>query len=142
MRMMRLVLLATLLAGCAGPAATATGPASQSPTGAPIESLAANPSAGASLPPMPAGFPVHRAMDEVEPDAGYIAAWTHDALPPDVYAYYVEELPAAGFVVDLEGPGGSVAVIRFHAPDGTPYQLDMYWLDTNLGRVTLGPPHP
>lgn len=140
--MVRLVLLATVLAGCAGPAATATGPASPSPTPAPVESLASFPSAAATLPPMPAGFPVHPDMVEVEPEAGFIAAWTHEAPPPDVYSYYVEELPAAGFVIDLDGPGGAVAVIRFHAPDGTPYQLDMYWLDMNLGSVTLGPPHP
>jgi hypothetical protein len=140
--MVRLVLLATVLAGCAGPAATATGPASPSPTPAPVESLASFPSPGATRPPMPAGFPVHPSMEEVEPEVGFIAAWTFDALPPDVYSYYVEELPAAGFVVDLEGPGGAVAVIRFHAPDGTPYQLDMYWHQMNLGRATLGPPHP
>jgi hypothetical protein len=140
--MVRLVLLATMLAGCAGPAATATGPASASPTRAPVESLASFPSAGATLPPMPAGFPVHPDMVEVEPEAGYIAAWTHEAPPPDVYSYYVEELPAAGFVVDFEGPGGAAAVILFHAPDGTPYQIDMLWVEMNLGRVMLGPPHP
>lgn len=140
--MVRLVLLTTVLAGCAGPAATATGPASPSPTRAPVESLASFPSAVATLPPMPAGFPIHPSMREVEPEDGYIAAWTHEVLSPDVYSYYVEELPAAGFVVDLEGPGDTVAVIRFHAPDGTPYQLDMYLLDMNLGRITLGPPRP
>jgi hypothetical protein len=137
-----LVLLAAVLAGCAGPAATTAGTASPTPTVAPVESLDSLPSAGATLPPMPAGFPLHPAMEEAEPEAGYIAAWTYETLPPDVYEFYVEQLPAAGFVIDLDGPGGAVAVIRFHAADGTAYQLDMYWHEMNLGSATLGPPHP
>lgn len=141
----RLCLVGALLGGCAGPGSTATGTAT-----APAASAHQSPSREASeqaasesstpLPPMPAAFPVHPSMQETEAEARYIASWTSDAVPPELYAFYLEELPGAGFVIDLEGPGGEAAIIRFHAPDGTAYQLDMVGrFTTELG---LGPPHP
>lgn len=139
-------LLAIVLAGCAGPGATASGPAttSQSP-GASVASPPAGASAEASASPahapaMPAGFPVHDSMEQADVPPGATAAWTSDAIPPDLYAYYLAALPAAGFEIDLEAPGGTVAILRFHAPDGTPYQLDLNGADPIA--LTLGAPHP
>jgi hypothetical protein len=132
-----LLLLLLLLAGCAGPGATATGLRSRPAAATPAESFASIPSAAATVPAMPEGFPLHPSMQVTEPGLGYIAAWTSDALPPELYSFYTEELPPAGFEIDLEAPGGEVAVIRFHAPDGTEYQLDM-----SGSHLSLGPPHP
>jgi hypothetical protein len=75
-------------------------------------------------------------------DAGFglTASWTSDALPPEIYDFYLDALEDAGFGIDLEGPGGGAAIIRFHAADGTAYQLSF----TGSGPVVidLGPPRP
>ncbi len=138
----RLALAALLLAGCAEPGLA---PGSASPSGAAATSSAAPgtdaPGAPASATPLPlpAGFPVHESMDQVAADGGYVAVWASDALPSQVYDFYVGELAAAGFVIDLEGPGGEAAIIRFTSPDGIAYQLDL----TGRGpaEITLGAPH-
>ena len=138
------IALAALLAGCTGPGIA---PGSASPTGEPsVEATTtatrtSGPTASPAVtaPSVPAGFPVHGSMITIEPGARYIAAWKSDALPPEVYSFYVEQLPAAGFAVDLLGPGGEASIIRFTAPDGIAYQLDL----TGRGplEVSLGPPH-
>lgn len=139
-------LLALLLAGCAGPMATASGPPSPTAPGAEpsadrtdaalVDSDLAEPSA----PPMPDGFPLHVSMAAREAGSGLTAAWTSDALPPEIYGFYLDSLTDAGFVIDLEAPGGGAAVIRFHAADGTAYQLSF----TGSGPVgiDLGAPRP
>jgi hypothetical protein len=138
----RVVLTALLLAGCMGPG---LGPGSVQPSDPPGASASATQTTAAdatSVPtavPMPAGFPVHSSMVPVEPEPRYIAAWESDELPPEVYAFYLEQLSQAGFALDLAAPGGEAAIIRFTAPDGIAYQLDM------TGRapveIALGPRH-
>jgi hypothetical protein len=139
-------LLAILLAGCAGPMATASGPSSPGapPSGPHAGSTDASAMASAlpsvSVPPMPAEFPVHASMTPRDAPAGLTASWRSDALPPEIYGYYREELPRAGFDLDLEAPGGEAAILRFHAADGTAYQLTF----TGSGpvEVELGAPRP
>lgn len=144
----RCCLLAFLLAGCAGPAATAPGSAIRSaPPSAAVTTwpaserpMVSSGPPGASLPPLPSGFPIHDSMRVRESEPGAIAHWTSDALPPDLYAFYLGALAGRGFEIDLEAPGGAAAMLRFHARNGTPYQLDF----TGSGPVdiVLGPPHP
>lgn len=139
-------LLALLLAGCAGPMATVSGPPSPTaPASAPmVGSAEASPIdsgfSPASAAPMPGGFPVHESMTARAAGPGLTASWISDALPPDLYGFYLDALEEADFVIDLAGPGGGAAVIRFHASDGTAYQLSL----TGSGPVAidLGPPRP
>jgi hypothetical protein len=63
------------------------------------------------------------AVSPAEPLA--IARWTVDATGPDVYGFYLDALPAAGFVVRDSFPGGNVAVIRFTTPDGDTLDLSL-----------------
>lgn len=140
----RCCLLAVLLAGCAGPMATASGPSSPSvaASAAGGASLPASVEPGASTPasapPLPDGFPVHASMEAQDADAGLTARWTADAPPPEVYDFYLGALADAGYVIDLEAPGGAAAIIRFHAADGTAYQLNFSGLEPLT--VELGAP--
>ena len=80
------------------------------------------PSALASPPEVPAGLPVMpgaQVVDAQPLDPGHIARWMVDAIGPDVYAFYLDALPAAGYVIKERFPGGNVAIIRFSTPDGT-----------------------
>lgn len=148
MKRTAICLLTTVLAGCAGPGATASGLATATATVSAAAQTAGDGS-GASLeaspsvaepPAMPDGFPVHDSMERVGTPPGATAAWTSGAIPPDVYDYYLDALPDAGFEIDLEAPGGTVAILRFHASDGTRYQLDMNGSDPIA--ITLGAPRP
>jgi hypothetical protein len=139
----RVALLGLLVAGCAGPGQAPGSvppslPTATTATSSADASLAPGTSAG-WLPPMPVGFPVHESMRAVAAEGHHIAAWESDAIPPRIYDFYLDRLPAAGFAIDLEGPGGEAAIIRFSSPDGVSYQLDL----TGRGplRVALGPPH-
>jgi hypothetical protein len=58
-------------------------------------------------------------------EPGLIARWTTKANGADVYSYLEDALPAAGYQVDLLGPGDVVAVIRFTPPGGTQLQVDL-----------------
>ena len=78
------------------------------------------PTPPADLPLYPGSAPAQRAGG-----SSAIAAWAVEADPPAVYEFYVRELPAAGYRIDGAAPGGDAAVIRFSAPDGTAYQLDL-----------------
>ena len=71
------------------------------------------------LPVMPDAVPA----DPPPTERGVIAGWTVDAVGPEVYAFYLDALPAAGFVVTERFPGGNVAVIRFTTPDGDTLDL-------------------
>jgi hypothetical protein len=132
-----------LVAGCAGPGLV---PGSSAPSVAPspTETVAfqtdgPDATASATPLPMPAGFPVHESMEPVVAEGEYVAAWESDALPPRVYDFYLAQLRAAGFVIDLEGPGGEAAIIRFTSPEGIAYQLDI--TGRSPAEVALGPPH-
>lgn len=141
-----LLIAATAIPGC-NPGATAE------PTIAPTVSASAampsapstqSPGALPSVPDLPAGMPV---MSDAEPadalpaDPGLIARWTVDAIGPDVYAFYLDALPTAGFAIQDEFPGGNVAVIRFSTPDGTTLDLSLVGEgDGNRTRIDLGLP--
>jgi hypothetical protein len=67
-----------------------------------------------------------------------IARWTSDASSPEVYEFYLDALPAAGFVVKDRFPGGSVAVIRFTTPAGETLDLALVGQDAEGGtRISL-----
>jgi hypothetical protein len=75
---------------------------------------------------VPAGLPVMpgaEAVDAQPSDPGHIARWRVDAIGPAVYAFFLEALPRAGFVIHGRFPGGNVAVIRFATPDGVTLDL-------------------
>lgn len=138
------LLIATIATGC--------GPTQASPASAPSgESAAANPSSAAatnspspsvSLPEVLAGLPVMPGAEAADPDPGVMARWLVDAIGPDVYRFYLDALPAAGFVVTDRFPGGNVAVIRFTTPDGS--SLDLSLVGEGEGssrtRIDLRPP--
>lgn len=69
-------------------------------------------------PPIPSGFPV---MDEAEPalldpaQPSMIAHWFVPLGSYDVFAFYSDELPRAGFPIEGLYPGEGVGIIRFHA---------------------------
>ena len=76
------------------------------------------------------------------PDPGVMARWLVDAIGPDVYRFYLDALPEAGFVVTDRFPGGNVAVIRFTTPEGS--SLDLSLVGEGEGssrtRIDLRPP--
>ena len=119
------VLAILLLAACTGaiasPSASAAGSMASSPTtrtGMPEP----------STPGPPAGFPLMRGMvadDPLPTETGLIGRWTTEANGAEVYAFLKDALPAAGYRVDLLGPGDTVAVIRFTPPGGQQLQIDL-----------------
>ena len=122
------LLIAIAAASCV-PAAT-TEPSSTPLAGRSAGTQAASPtespSALPSLPELPAGLPVMPGAQTVNAqpsDPGHIARWMVDAIGPDVYAFYLDALPAAGFVIEGRFPGGNVAVIRFSTANGTTLDL-------------------
>ena len=97
-----------------GSAGTQTALPSISPSGLP------------SPPDIPAGMPVMPGAEVVNAqpaDPGHIARWMADDIGPDVYAFYLDALPAAGFAIEERFPGGNVAVMRFSTPEGTVLDL-------------------
>jgi hypothetical protein len=87
---------------------------------------AGTPSPLPTLPAVPDGLPVMPDAVPADPppmEPGVVAGWTVDAVGPDVYAFYLDALPAAGFVVTDRFPGGNVAVIRFTTHDGDTLDL-------------------
>lgn len=137
----RLVILAALVVGCGHMAPTGGLPAASleptagAPGGEPPPSAAPNP--GRIVPP---GLPIPDAAQPVEPGPGAIAAWTIDDPLPVVFDRFLSVLPAAGFPIDDALPGGEAAVIRFAAPDGTGYQLNL--TGRQPVRAELGPVRP
>ena len=119
------VVAAVLLAGCAGE------PPSPTISLAPSVAPSTTPSPELSLPEepaVPAGFPVMPGMHEDRPlpnQPGLIGRWTTEANGAEVYAFLEEALPAAGYRIDLLGPGDTVAVIRFTPPGGEQLQIDL-----------------
>jgi hypothetical protein len=120
------VVLLLLLAAC-GPAATAT-----SSLGAPATASAtttAIPSPGGSpLATVPTGLPVMPGSEPVAPlpnDPQLLARWTSAADGAQVYDFFVEALPDAGFQVDQLAPGGEAAIITFSTPDRSQLVLSL-----------------
>ncbi len=141
-RLTSMAVVATLLAGCAGSVSSPHPPATDSPLLQPslAPDVEASPTPGGSLPDLPRDLPVHPAAIPVQPPpTDAIGAWTVNADPPEVYDFYLGALPAAGFTIDVAAPGGDVAIIRFSAPDGSPYQLDLSGHDP--AHVSLRVPH-
>lgn len=127
---------ATLSLG--GAATTSTAPSGDATPGASPSVLPS-----AELPEIPADFPVMHGMQPVDaPGASdVIQAWSTAANGAQVFAFYDEQLPAAGYEVGLAGPGDSVAVFRFTTPGGSELQLDLYADDVGT-TVELRPPAP
>jgi hypothetical protein len=115
-----LALLAALVA-CTSPDATGT-----SSVGEPVT---VSPSAGATaLTGVPPDFPIMPGSVAVEPlpqEAGLLGCWKSPADGSQVYAFFVEALPASGFRIDELLPGGSVAVIRFKTAGGGGLDLQL-----------------
>jgi hypothetical protein len=131
-----LIALTAGLASCAphgatgSPTARAAASSAQSPlasaTRRPSHSPPASASPDASVPPLPAGFPV---PDRLEPvplprdEPGLIARWTTMRPGPEIYDYFVRELPDAGFRIAGLYPGGAAAIIRFRLASGAVWQV-------------------
>jgi hypothetical protein len=123
------LLIAVSAAACTLPGATVES------TSTPAASAEASPSGEASggrstarpsLPAVPDGLPEMPGAVAADPPSvvpGVIAGWMVDAIGPEVYAFYIEALPAAGFAIQERLPGGNVAVIRFTTPDGDTLEL-------------------
>jgi hypothetical protein len=118
--------LLLLLAAC-GPAATATSSMGTAATATDIPTP--SPSSGASpLATVPAGFPIMSGSRPVKPlpdDPRLVARWTSDSNGAQVYAFFVEALPAAGFRIGQLAPGGDAAIITFSAPGGSQFALSL-----------------
>ena len=136
--------IAAMTAGCgSAPASGPTSvPASDVTANPSIPSATASPSPIPSMPEVPVGLPVMPGADPVEPDPGVMARWQVDAIGPDVYRFYLDALPAAGFAVTDRFPGGNAAVIRFTTSDGI--TLDLSLIGEGEGssrtRIELRPP--
>jgi len=140
-----LAIVAVTTAGCGSmpasgqPVSSRAGSVAASPSSA---LATASPSPAPSLPEVPAGLPVMPGAEPTDPGLGVMARWQVDAIAPDVYRFYLDALPAAGFVVTDRFPGGGVAVIRFSAPDGK--TLDLSLIVEGEGssgtRIELRPP--
>jgi hypothetical protein len=143
-----LLIAAIVTAGC-GPiqSSQATAPSGTPPSGGSTPAIpssaaaTASPSPSASLSQVPAGLPVVPRAEPVDPDPGVIGRWEVAAIGPDVYQFYLDALPAAGFVVTDRYPGGNVAVIRFATPDGTSLDLALVGVgeDSSRTRIDLLP---
>ena len=141
-------ILVLLLAACS-PSGGATLSLGEAATGSPLPSTDGTPAASATIGPssavpgIPADFPVMDGMEPTEgsPSPDVILAWRTSANGAEVFAFYDQQLAAAGYEVGLAGPGGSVAVFRFTPPAGTELQLDLYADDSGT-TVELRPPAP
>jgi hypothetical protein len=107
------------------PSSSVTGPTTtSSPTAA-----AASPSAAVTE--VPAAFPLPAGAVEVPDPTGaehVLGSWHVEMQGPDLYRFFLAELPAAGFEVVGEYPGGAVAVIVFELESGDRLQVS---LETN-----------
>ena len=100
--------------------ATISPPLVQLPTGTPFvrpsPPSSSDPLAG-ERPPMPAGFPVPQGAEPalLDPDdPTMIGHWFVPTMGYNVYNFYVDELPGAGFPIEGRYPGDNAAIIRFH----------------------------
>jgi hypothetical protein len=116
-----------LLTACSGPLATGT--TSLQPVASASSTIGASKSPHSSASPIvPAGFPVlpgSQAVTSLPDDPQLLARWTAAANGAQVYAFYLDALPAAGFEIDQLAPGGEAAIIRFSPPGGPRLQLSL-----------------
>jgi hypothetical protein len=89
---------------------------------------------------LPSGFPVlpgaaPAALPADDPEL--IAAWTSDRLGSTAYDFYAGALPASGYPIIGLYPGGDVAVIRFHVPDGSIWQMVAHGGATGLATIEI-----
>jgi hypothetical protein len=116
------VAFALLLAACADLGPTPPGRSGE-PGGTALASASMSEADGG---PVPNGFPV---IDGSQPasvpasDPGLVARWTTSANGAEVYAFYVDALPAASFKIEQLQPGGAAAVIVFGGQDGSRFEL-------------------
>ena len=114
------VALTACMTACAMPGATRS--LGDAATASPASSPSAATSARVSETPaaVPEGFPVGPGAEPVTPpaDASLLARWVTEVNGADVYDFYVEALPRAGFEIEQLVPGGAAAVISFRTPDG------------------------
>lgn len=125
-RRMLLVAIVTGITACAGPGATASLGEAEPASPASTPSDGVSPSApGSPLAAVPDGFPVGPGAEPVTPpaDMNLLARWTTDENGADVYDFYVEALPLAGFLIEQLVPGGAAAVISFSTPDGEVFDV-------------------
>lgn len=93
------------------PSATAGATASLPEPGSPLPSV---------RPSMPEGFPVPDGAEPalIEPDdQTTIGHWYVPQYGYDLYNFYVDQLPRAGYPIEGVYPGETVAIIRFDAGD-------------------------
>lgn len=104
----------------ATPNATISPPLVQDPPGTPFvrpsPASSSDPIAGLR-PPMPPGFPLPVGAEPalLDPDdPTMIGHWFVPTMGYNVYNFYVDALPAAGFPIEGQYPGDIAAIIRFH----------------------------
>ena len=103
-----------------------------------------NPAPSAMVAELPAGFPIMPgALEDPDPPAPVvIGAWHTDVDSGAVYDYYLAELPAAGFAVDAQYPGGGAAIIVFSTPAGDQLQLALEAAENGGTDFQVLPPDP
>ena len=106
--------LLTALAACSGPGTTGTSSVAGTAITSPWASAAAPMGVPAGFPVMPGSAPVEPTPDE----PGLLGRWMSPVIGPQVYRYFVDALPAAGFKIEERLPGGAVAVIRVTTASG------------------------
>jgi hypothetical protein len=58
-------------------------------------------------------------------DPELVARWTSTGNGAQVYDFFVQALPAAGFGVDQLAPGGEAAIITFSGPGDSQYAVSL-----------------
>jgi len=113
------------------------GPPSAVATASPA-AVAASPAATRS--PLPDGFPVlEGAMAVPLPadDPGVLGRWTTERVGSVAYDFYLVALPAAGYPVLGSYPGDAVAIVRFTAREGQPWQVVITALDSGQAQIEV-----
>ncbi|HET6746002.1 MAG TPA: VOC family protein [Candidatus Limnocylindria bacterium] len=111
-----IVTITSVMAACGSPGPSAPAPqVSATPSALATSASSEGPSSA-----VPDGFPVIAGAGSVTfpADRNLLARWLTDANGAQVYDFYVEALPPAGFEIEQVAPGGAAAVIGFRAPDG------------------------
>jgi hypothetical protein len=75
-------------------------------------------------------------------EPGLLARWMTGANGAEVYDFYVDALPDAGFAVEQLAPGGAVAVIGFTTREGRLLNLALTAGSGGGTRVDLREPGP
>jgi hypothetical protein len=126
------------LAACTGPGSASSPSASSVTSGASVATDAGpsasitpsepEPSPSAAVAEVPDGFPLPPGAVEAPPPGGVhdpIGSWRVEMSGPDLFAFYLAELPAAGFEVVGQYPGGGVGAIVFELDSGVRLQVTM-----------------